>query len=90
MANAPATTPGNGLALLKRSRWIILAAVIGPGALAGVLTFAHANAVLIFILSGAALAFLGAVIDFDGESNWLEGPALIGLYVISAAFFWWG
>jgi Ca2+:H+ antiporter len=27
---------------------------------------------------------------FDGESNWLEGAALIGLYVIIAVVFWWG
>lgn len=41
----------------------------------------------------AALAFaaaLGAVIVYDGESVWLEGVALIGLYGILAASFWWG
>ncbi len=26
----------------------------------------------------------------DGESDWLEGSALIGLYVVVAASFWWG
>ena len=26
----------------------------------------------------------------DGEANWLEGIALIGLYCILAAAFWWG
>jgi Ca2+:H+ antiporter len=30
------------------------------------------------------------LIVFDGESNWLEGATLIGLYVIIAASFWWG
>jgi Ca2+:H+ antiporter len=35
-------------------------------------------------------AILSAVIVFDGESNWLEGLALIGLYGIVAASFWWG
>lgn len=35
-------------------------------------------------------AILSAVIVFDGESNWLEGLALIGLYGIIAASFWWG
>ena len=30
------------------------------------------------------------LIVFDGESNWLEGATLIGLYVIIAAAFWWG
>jgi len=27
---------------------------------------------------------------YDGESIWLEGLALVGLYVIIAASFWWG
>lgn len=35
-------------------------------------------------------AILSAVIVFDGESNWLEGIALIGLYSIIAVSFWWG
>jgi len=35
-------------------------------------------------------AILAAVIVFDGESNWLEGLALIGLYLIIAASVWWG
>ena len=26
----------------------------------------------------------------DGESDWLEGSALLGLYVVIAASFWWG
>ena len=31
-----------------------------------------------------------SVVILDGESNWLEGAALIGLYVVIAASFWWG
>jgi Ca2+:H+ antiporter len=31
-----------------------------------------------------------SLIVFDGESNWLEGVTLVGLYVIIAAVFWWG
>jgi len=62
MANAPATTPGHALALLTRSQRIILTVAIGLTVLAGVLTFAHANAVLIFVLSGAALACLASVV----------------------------
>ena len=31
-----------------------------------------------------------ALIVFDGESTWLEGLALVGLYVIIAASVWWG
>ena len=30
------------------------------------------------------------IIISDGEANWLEGVALIGLYVIIAMSFWWG
>ena len=35
-------------------------------------------------------AILSALIVYDGESNWLEGVALIGLYAIIAMSFWWG
>jgi Ca2+:H+ antiporter len=33
---------------------------------------------------------LAALVVIDGESTWLEGLALIGLYVIIAASVWWG
>jgi Ca2+:H+ antiporter len=43
------------------------------------------------LIGGLALtAILGALIVYDGESTWLEGLALIGLYLIIAAGFWWG
>ena len=35
-------------------------------------------------------ALLGTVVAYDGESIWLEGVALIGLYAIVVAAFWWG
>jgi len=38
----------------------------------------------------ALTAVLAAVVVVDGESTWLEGVALIGLYVILAASVWWG
>lgn len=41
----------------------------------------------------AALAFGGiltALVVNDGESTWLEGLALVGLYAIIAASVWWG
>jgi len=44
----------------------------------------------LLVVSVGLAAILGAVIVFDGESNWLEGLALIGLYIIIAASFWWG
>lgn len=35
-------------------------------------------------------AILPAFVVFDGEAIWLEGAALIGLYLLIAAAFWWG
>jgi len=35
-------------------------------------------------------AIVTAVVVYDGESTWLEGVALLGLYGIIAASFWWG
>lgn len=60
------------------------------------LSFFLGGAVLSFVLSPLLLAALAlavivsAFIVFDGESIWLEGVALIGLYAIIAAAFWWG
>ena len=50
------------------------------------------------LLGGAALTLaalalatlLAAFVVVDGESTWLEGLALVGLYVIIAASVWWG
>ena len=38
----------------------------------------------------ASRAILGAFIVFDGESTWLEGLMLLGLYAIIAASVWYG
>lgn len=60
------------------------------------LSFVLGGAVLSFVLAPLLLAALimsvvvSAVIIYDGESIWLEGLALIGLYCIIAASFWWG
>jgi Ca2+:H+ antiporter len=35
-------------------------------------------------------AMISALIVFDGESTWLEGVALVGLYAMIATSFWWG
>ena len=60
---------------------------------------------LSFVLGGAVLTFalppllvvaltlatiVSAFVVYDGESIWLEGLALVGLYCIIAASFWWG
>ncbi len=60
------------------------------------LSFFLGGAVLSFVLTPMLLACLAlavivsAFIVFDGESIWLEGLALIGLYCLVAAAFWWG
>jgi Ca2+:H+ antiporter len=38
----------------------------------------------------ALTGLLAALITLDGRSTWLEGLALIGLYVIIAASVFWG
>jgi Ca2+:H+ antiporter len=35
-------------------------------------------------------AIVTVVVMLDGESTWLEGVALLALYVVIAAAFWWG
>ena len=60
------------------------------------LSFVLGGAILTFVLSpllvvALALAtIVSAFVVYDGESIWLEGLALIGLYGIIAASFWWG
>jgi len=44
----------------------------------------------LLVASMALAAVVSAFIVYDGESIWLEGVALIGLYGIIAAAFWWG
>jgi len=57
---------------------VLISLVLGTGALTLVLTPLLVGAVIL-------AALLAAVIVFDGESTWLEGLALLGLYVIIAA-----
>jgi Ca2+:H+ antiporter len=60
------------------------------------LSFILGGAILTFVLAPLLVAVLAlavivsAVIIYDGESIWLEGLALVGLYCIIAASFWWG
>jgi Ca2+:H+ antiporter len=61
-----------------------------------IISFFLGGAVLSFVLSPLLLAafalavITSAFVVFDGESIWIEGLALIGLYCIIAAAFWWG
>jgi len=42
------------------------------------------------VVSVAIAVIMSAFITFDGESNWIEGAALIAVYGIIATSFWWG
>lgn len=42
------------------------------------------------VVSVAFAVIFSAFITFDGKSNWIEGAALIAVYAIIAASFWWG
>jgi Ca2+:H+ antiporter len=44
----------------------------------------------LLVVALALTAILSALIVYDGESNWLEGLALTGLYIMIAISFWWG
>src|SRR5215216_3370987 len=44
----------------------------------------------LLVVALALAAILSALIVYDGESNWLEGIALVGLYIMIAISFWWG
>ena len=60
------------------------------------LSYVLGGAVLTFVLSPLLVAVLllavivSAFIIYDGESIWLEGLALMGLYCVIASAFWWG
>jgi Ca2+:H+ antiporter len=53
---------------------------------------AHLTLVLpaLLVVALGLTAILSTVIIYDGESTWLEGLTLIGLYGILAVSFWWG
>jgi Ca2+:H+ antiporter len=53
---------------------------------------AHLTLVLppLLVAALALTAILSTVIIYDGESTWLEGLVLMGLYGIIAVSFWWG
>ena len=60
------------------------------------LSYVLGGAILTFVLSPLLVAVLllavivSTFIIYDGESIWLEGLALIGLYAVIASAFWWG
>ncbi len=44
----------------------------------------------LLVVSVVVAVVITTFIVFDGESNWLEGSILIGLYAMIATLFWWG
>jgi Ca2+:H+ antiporter len=71
------------VALALTPALVLLSLVIGGGALTLVLS-------PLLVTALALSAILAALIVFDGESTWLEGLALLGLYAIVAASVWFG
>ena len=51
------------------------------------LTFVMPSLLVVALALGVVV---GMFVVFDGESTWLEGATLVGLYAIVAAAFWWG
>jgi Ca2+:H+ antiporter len=44
----------------------------------------------LLLVSLLLAVMVAVVVVFDGDSNWLEGAAMITLYAIIATAFWWG
>jgi Ca2+:H+ antiporter len=71
------------IALVLAPLLVILSQLLGFGALT--LVFPP-----MLVVSVALAVIISAFITFDGESNWIEGAALIAVYAIIATSFWWG
>ncbi len=73
---------------------LLIALVVSPALV--LLSFVLGGPVLTLVMPPLLIAALllttltSAIIVNDGETIWLEGVALIGLYCIIAAAFWWG
>jgi Ca2+:H+ antiporter len=78
--------------ILNSSLQVALALIPALVLLSLVVGGAHLTLVLspLLVVSLALTGILGAIIVYDGESTWIEGVALVGLYAIIAASFWWG
>lgn len=71
------------IALVLAPALVILSSVLGFATLTLVFSPLLVAAVFLAVL-------IAIVITVDGESNWIEGAALIGVYVVVATTFWWG
>jgi Ca2+:H+ antiporter len=71
------------VALLLTPLLVLLSSAIGPSRLT--LVFPP-----LLVAALAISALVVAVVIYDGEYTWIEGVALIALYCMIAAGFWWG
>jgi Ca2+:H+ antiporter len=71
------------VALALTPALVLLSLIVGPAPLTLVVAPLLVGALAVSVI-------LAALVVIDGESTWLEGLALIGLYVIVAASVWWG
>jgi Ca2+:H+ antiporter len=62
---------------------VLISPLIGP---------AHLTLVFppLLVAALAVAVVVVAIVVYDGEYSWLEGVALVALYVVVAAAFWWG
>jgi Ca2+:H+ antiporter len=71
------------IALLLTPVLVLASPAIGPGHLT--LVFPP-----LLVAALAIAVVVVAIVVYDGEYSWLEGSALIALYAVTAAAFWWG
>ncbi|SFC73547.1 Ca2+:H+ antiporter [Nocardioides terrae] len=71
------------IALVLAPALVLLSKLLGFTALT--LVFSPLLVVAVFLA-----VLVAVIITVDGESNWIEGAALIGVYIVVAATFWWG
>jgi len=101
--NAIENVVGIQLAAANRSEYAFSVVINSPMQIALVLApllvilshvFGFAALTLVFspmlVISVVVAVILTAFITFDGESTWAEGAALIAVYAVIAASFWWG
>jgi Ca2+:H+ antiporter len=71
------------VALLLTPLLVLLSSVVGPSELT--LVFPP-----LMVAALASTALVVGMIIYDGEYTWIEGVALVALYVIIVSAFWWG
>ncbi len=71
------------ITLLLTPVLVLISPLLGP---------AHLTLVFppLLVVALAVAVVVVAIVVYDGEYSWLEGVALIALYVIVAAALWWG